>query len=84
MSGLYAIAGHGILRDLPLNPQLIGDQIPVDFVSNQLLAALAYQVQQFRESAGKARVALAAAPLRLKFHVAPRPAQLVFSKPHDS
>ena len=56
MSGLYAIAGHGILRDLPLNPQLIGDQIPVDFASNQLLAALAYQVQQFRESAGKANL----------------------------
>ena len=25
MSGLYAIAGHGILRDLPINPELIGD-----------------------------------------------------------
>mmetsp|Transcript_12191 Transcript_12191/g.20541 ORF Transcript_12191/g.20541 Transcript_12191/m.20541 type:complete len:650 (+) Transcript_12191:758-2707(+) len=28
------------MRDLPLNPKLIGDQIPVDFVSNQLLAAI--------------------------------------------
>ena len=34
LGGLYTIAGHGILRDLPLNPKLIGDQIPVDFVSN--------------------------------------------------
>ena len=25
MGGFYAIAGHGILRDLPLNPKLIGD-----------------------------------------------------------
>lgn len=56
MSGLYAIAGHGILRDLPINPQLIGDQIPVDFVSNQLLAALAFQVHQFRETSGKSNL----------------------------
>lgn len=39
LSGLYAIAGHGILKDLPINPQLIGDQIPVDFVCSQLIAA---------------------------------------------
>jgi len=25
IGGFYAIAGHGILRDLPLNPKLIGD-----------------------------------------------------------
>ena len=30
----YYASGHGILRDLPLNPKLIGDQIPVDFLSN--------------------------------------------------
>ena len=30
----YTIAGHGILRDLPLNPKLIGDQIPADYVCN--------------------------------------------------
>jgi hypothetical protein len=53
MSGLYAIAGHGILRDLPINPQLIGDQIPVDFVCNQLLAAQVFQVEQFKETDGK-------------------------------
>ena len=40
MGGLYTISGHGILRDLPLNPKFIGDQVPVDFVSNQLLAAV--------------------------------------------
>jgi fatty acyl-CoA reductase len=34
LSGIYAIAGLGVLKDLPLNPMLIGDQIPVDFVSN--------------------------------------------------
>jgi hypothetical protein len=34
LGGLYAIAGLGILRDLPMNPKLIVDQIPVDFVSN--------------------------------------------------
>ena len=56
MSGMYAIAGHGILRDLPINPQLIGDQVPVDFVSNQLLAAQAYHVLQFRESGGKSNL----------------------------
>ena len=45
LGGFYAIAGHGILRDLPLNPKLIADQIPVDFVSNQLLAAIPVCVQ---------------------------------------
>jgi hypothetical protein len=34
LGGFYTICGHGILRDLPLNPKLIGDLIPVDFVSN--------------------------------------------------
>ena len=34
IGGFYAITGHGILRDLPMNPKLINDQIPVDFVSN--------------------------------------------------
>lgn len=52
LGGLYSIGGHGVLRDLPLNPKLIGDQIPVDYVSNQLLAAIPICVQQFRESAG--------------------------------
>ena len=53
LGGFYAIAGHGILRDLPLNPKLIGDQIPVDFVSNQLLAASALAVRRFRQSQGQ-------------------------------
>ena len=50
IGGFYAIAGHGILRDLPLNPKLIGDQIPVDYVSNQILAAIPIMVKEFRET----------------------------------
>ena len=38
----YAVAGLGVMRDFPVNPKLISDQIPVDFVSNQLLAAIPY------------------------------------------
>jgi len=34
IGGFYAIAGHGILRDLPMNPKLLMDQIPVDIVAN--------------------------------------------------
>lgn len=34
INGFYAIGGHGIMRDLPVNPKMIGDQIPVDYVSN--------------------------------------------------
>ena len=52
LGGLYELGGHGVLRDLPANPKLIVDQIPVDYVSNQLLAAIPITVQQFRESAG--------------------------------
>ena len=40
LGSFHAIAGHGILKDLPLNPKLIGDQIPVDLVANQLLASI--------------------------------------------
>jgi alcohol-forming fatty acyl-CoA reductase len=36
----YAVAGLGVMRDFPVNPKLISDQIPVDYVSNQLLAAI--------------------------------------------
>jgi len=25
ISGFYTIAGHGIMRDLPINPNMIGD-----------------------------------------------------------
>ena len=25
LGGFYTIAGHGILRDLPLNPKIVGD-----------------------------------------------------------
>lgn len=52
LSGIYAIAGLGVLKDLPLNPAFIGDQIPVDFVCNQLLVAIPAAVKQFRESRG--------------------------------
>lgn len=52
LSGIYAIAGLGVLKDLPLNPAYIGDQIPVDFVCNQILAAVPAAVKQFRESKG--------------------------------
>ena len=45
LGSLYSIGGHGVLQDLPLNPKLIGDQIPVDFVSNQLLTAIPISVQ---------------------------------------
>lgn len=34
LGGFHAMGGYGILRDLPLNPKLIGDQIPVDIVCN--------------------------------------------------
>jgi fatty acyl-CoA reductase len=47
LGGFYAITGHGILRDLPMNPKLINDQIPVDFVCNQLLAAIPFSMKQF-------------------------------------
>jgi hypothetical protein len=30
----YAVAGLGVMRDFPINPKMISDQIPVDFVSN--------------------------------------------------
>lgn len=48
LGGFYAIAGYGGLKDLPINPKLIGDQIPVDFVCNQLLAALPVCVMNSR------------------------------------
>jgi hypothetical protein len=44
IGGFYAIAGHGILRDLPMNPKLLMDQIPVDILANQILAALPFSV----------------------------------------
>lgn len=34
LNGIVTLVGHGILRNLPINPQLIGDAIPVDFVCN--------------------------------------------------
>ena len=40
LGSLYTLAGLGVLRDLPIDPKLICDQIPVDFVANQLLAAI--------------------------------------------
>jgi hypothetical protein len=34
LGAFYTAAGLGIMRDLPINPKLISDQIPVDFVVN--------------------------------------------------
>ena len=34
LGNFYAISGHGILHEWPLNPKLIGDIIPVDLVAN--------------------------------------------------
>lgn len=50
LGGFYAVGGHGVMTDLPINPKLIGDQIPVDFVASQLLASIVATVKQFRES----------------------------------
>ena len=49
IGGFYAIAGHGIMRDLPINPKLIGDQIPVDIVCNQILASIPVVLKESRE-----------------------------------
>lgn len=49
LGGCYALAGHGILHEWPLNPKLIGDQIPVDLAANQLLAALMVCRKTFEE-----------------------------------
>ena len=38
--GIYMIAGLGILRDIPGDENNIGDQVPVDIVSNQILASM--------------------------------------------
>lgn len=48
VGGFYAITGHGVLRDLPMNPKLLMDQIPVDIVCNHLLAAIPFGVQKFK------------------------------------
>ena len=42
------IGGMGILRDLPGDENVIGDQIPVDLVSNQVLAHIPMAVHSFR------------------------------------
>jgi len=34
LGSCYLSFGLGIIRDLPINPKLICDQIPVDFLSN--------------------------------------------------
>jgi nucleoside-diphosphate-sugar epimerase len=35
--GIFLIGGMGILRELPGDENKIGDQVPVDLVSNQIL-----------------------------------------------
>ena len=46
--GIYLIGGMGILRDLPGDENVIGDQIPVDLVSNQLLGHIPMAVHNYR------------------------------------
>lgn len=48
--GIYFIGGMGILRELPGDENVIGDQIPVDLVSNQVLANIPMAVQHCRSS----------------------------------
>ena len=48
LGGFFTLAGHGFMRDLPLNPKFLGDLIPVDFVSNQLLASIPIFVHNVR------------------------------------
>lgn len=38
--GIYLIAGLGVLRELPGDQNMIGDQVPVDIVANQILLTL--------------------------------------------
>jgi hypothetical protein len=44
--GIYLIAGLGILRELPGDQNMIGDQVPVDVVANQILLSLPLCVHQ--------------------------------------
>lgn len=47
--GIYLIGGMGILRELPGDENKIGDQIPVDLVSNQILLHIPLTVHQARQ-----------------------------------
>ena len=38
--GIYLVAGLGILRELPGDQNMIGDQVPVDIVANQILLTI--------------------------------------------
>jgi alcohol-forming fatty acyl-CoA reductase len=49
--GIYLVAGLGILRELPGDENMIGDQIPVDIVANQILLQLPLCVYQHRQTA---------------------------------
>ena len=41
-SGIISAGGHGILRSMHANPNLVGDIVPVDIVAN-LMCAVAYK-----------------------------------------
>ena len=43
--GIYLVAGLGILRELPGDQNMIGDQVPVDIVANQILLTIPLAVQ---------------------------------------
>lgn len=53
LGAFYAMSGHGIRRRWPLDPNLIGDQIPVDLAANQLLAAVLVCRKTFEQSNGQ-------------------------------
>jgi hypothetical protein len=48
--GLYLLAGLGLLREIPGDPNNIGDIVPVDIVTNQIIASIPYTHQQFLKS----------------------------------
>ena len=45
--GIFLIAGLGLLRELPGNKYNVGDLIPVDIVTNQVIVSIPHCVQQF-------------------------------------
>jgi len=48
--GLYLLAGLGLLREIPGDPNNIGDIVPVDMVVNQMLASIPYTFQHAKQS----------------------------------
>jgi len=50
--GLYLLAGLGLLRELPGDPLNIGDIVPVDLVTNQIIASIPQASAQARQGKG--------------------------------